>query len=492
MRPIDDDSPAAGKGALALVALAGIASVELYVVVFFAQRSLSTAGRTTPVMPALATYLLATLALFAAYLLVLRLCRTGKLQAAGVRRLALIAPISFYLVALPVRPSLSIDVLSYISHGAIVVELHQNPYLTPSSAIAQTPLGPALATYGWRPVHPVSPYGPLWTDVEVLAVEILRGPYARLVALKLVTSLASLAAAAAIWAILGRFRPDARLLGTLAYLWNPMIVCEVAADGHNDALMALLVLVALALTVRRPVAGFVATILAALTKYVPLVFLPAQAIYVWRTQPNVRRRARAASVAFGLVVCLAVAAFAPFWAGARTFAGVLTSATATGTASTETIVREALSDLMPGVNLDWPLRVAAAGAFVVFVAVVSRSARDAGSLFRSAAWIGFAYLLASPTYWPWYAVLPVALAAVVPDRPFPLLLIAMSVGARLAAPLDVLFVGGTIGRAEFLLVSWAAGLGIPLLAVCYQAIAARHRPKGLSMARDAETAQERR
>jgi hypothetical protein len=473
-RGVDDNRPAPDKTTLPLVLVAGIASVGLYVVVFVAQRWLSTAGRTTAAMPALATYLVATTALFAVYVLVLRICRAGRFLGTRVRRLALIVPISFYLVAVPFPPTLSIDVLSYISHGAVVVELHQNPYLTPSSAIAQTSLGPALAAYGWRPVHPVSPYGPLWTDLEVFVVALLQGAYARIVALKLATSLASLAAAAAIWAILGRFRPEARLLGTLAYLWNPMIVCEVAADGHNDALMVVLVLVALALTLRRPIAGFVATILAALIKYVPLVFLPAQAVYVWRTQPSLRRRRLVAGVALGLCVCLAVAAFTPFWAGARTFAGVSTSATATGTPSTGTIVRETLSDLAPGVSLDWPIKVAAAGAFVVFVVAVSRSARDARSLFRAAAWIGFAYLLASPTYWPWYAVLPVALAAVVPDRPFPALLLATSVGARLAAPLDVLFVGGTIGRAEFLSLSWAAGLGIPLLVVCHQTIVARN------------------
>ena len=33
-------------------------------------------------------------------------------------------------------------------------------------------LSDALTAHGWRPVHPVSPYGPAWTLVEILALRL--------------------------------------------------------------------------------------------------------------------------------------------------------------------------------------------------------------------------------------------------------------------------------------------------------------------------------
>jgi alpha-1,6-mannosyltransferase len=460
----------AGQGS-ACVLGAAASSLLLYALAFLAQRSLGTGDRTSAA-PALAAYAATTGALFALYVLVVRASRRDGLRSPWSRRLALGAPIAFYAVAVLAPPTLSIDVLSYVAHGAVRVELGANPYVTPASAVAGTALGRDLASYGWRPVHPVTPYGPLWSDVEVAAVEAASGARARLLLLKGAQALASLGAAWAIWTLLGRVRPEHRLAGTLAYLWNPMIVAEVGADGHNDAVMVLLVVLSLALLLRRSAAGFVATTLGALVKYLPLMLLPAQVAFVARDDRTAGRRIRIAAAAATASVAAIVLAFAPYWVGARTFSGLSRSAAAADTGSTVTLAREAISKLA-GTDLGEPLRLAALGAFVVVVALLSMRVRDPRSLLRASAWIGFAALVASPTYWPWYAVLPVALAALVPETPFPALLVAVSAGARAAAPLDVLFVGDALGRGGFLLLSWLFGLGIPAVVLAWTAARGR-------------------
>jgi hypothetical protein len=455
------------------VIVAGAAAASLFTAMFATQRALATEPRRTGL--ALAAYIVATAGLFAIQILLLRACRRGAIRATHTRRVTLALPIAFYAVALIAPPTLSIDVASYVAHGSVRVELGENPYLTPASAVADTPLGSELARYRWRPVHPVSPYGPLWTDIEVAAVSAVGETAGRILILKCVAAAASLAVAALIWFALCGRRLEERLFGTVAYLWNPMIVAEIAGDGHNDALMTLLVLAALALTLRRPIVAGVASTAAALTKYVPLLFLPAQAVYIWRTERAPGRRLRIAAVSGSIGAALAVVAFAPYWVGARTFQGLSESAGASGTAATTTILGETVSRL-PGLPDGGPaLRVIAFSALLAVVAIASASVRTGPGLFRAAAWIAFAFLLASPTYWPWYAVLPVALAAAVPDRPFPFLLLAASIGARLAAPLDVLYVGGAIDRSVFLVGAWVTGLGLPAVALVRHAVGRRVR-----------------
>ena len=42
---------------------------------------------------------------------------------------------------------------------------------------------------------------------------------------------ASFVSAWAIWAILGRVRPGDQLIGTVLYLWNPLVIIEFAGEG---------------------------------------------------------------------------------------------------------------------------------------------------------------------------------------------------------------------------------------------------------------------
>ena len=47
--------------------------------------------------------------------------------------------------------------------------------------------------------------------------------------MKLPALLGALGSAALIWRILGMVRPRLRLLGTIAFVWNPVVIAELAA-----------------------------------------------------------------------------------------------------------------------------------------------------------------------------------------------------------------------------------------------------------------------
>lgn len=408
-----------------------------------------------------AIFVVTTLLLFFLFArLLLQVWRDPPARAARV--LAIAFPVAFNLLLVFVPPSLSIDLLSYVSHGYIATTLNGNPHVDPSSSVAQTSLGPELARYGWRPVHPASPYGPLWTRVEAAVVRVFDGVWNQLIAMKLVLVAASFGSALLIWKILGDVRPEHQLVGTLAYLWNPLIVVEVAAEGHNDLFMVFFILLALLLTIRgRGSGGLVAMVLGVLTKYVPLLFMPMQVVYLWRARSTTTRFAKQISVGVVAAAILATVLFTGLWVGTATFGAVRAAAEPGSSGSTRTMVELALSRIGTW-SVESIVDDVVMFAFAVLTFVVASFVKGKGDLLRACAIVSLAYVfVASASYWPWYAVLPAALLAMTPTTNALVLLFAVSLGSRLSGPLDVLFVDGVIGRNVYFAITWVLAIGLP-------------------------------
>ena len=404
-----------------------------------------------------------SIGLFALYGWLIAICRRRKLWSAGVRWLALGLPVLFNLTLLLGPPATSIDVMSYISHGHIEAA-GGNAYVEPSSSLAGSSIGSRLESFGWRPVHPVSPYGPLWSQIETTTTRV--GSVNEMItAFKALAIAFSLGSAALIWMILGRVHPQHQLFGTILYLWNPLIVIELAGEGHNDAAVVFFVLLGLILTIRRrPGGAILATSAGILTKYLPLLFVPLQAVYLWRPQVNSRHFFRSVIIGATAGLVLAVVAFAPRWAGVETFEGVRLTGQLGNTGSTPTLLLHGLSRVVPSSGATVVVSVITMGGLVAWLWWQAKMVIDAVTLLRAYAAVAVVYMLvASPSFWPWYAVLPVALMALVPEAAFLTLLLAVSIGARLVAPLDTLYVAEVIDRGSFLLTTWSMALGLPLV-----------------------------
>jgi Gpi18-like mannosyltransferase len=268
-----------------------------------------------------------------------------------------------------------------------------------------------------------------------------------MVLLKFVVVAASLGTAYFIWSFLGRTSPSTQILGVLAYLWNPMILAEFAGEGHNDALIVLFVIAALAACAAgRPATSMVAQMLGILTKYISLMFCPAQLVFFWRTRRGVARLALEVAAASTFVAAIAIALYSHLWAGSHTFDGLLRRAQPISSASPFGAVNWILRR-SPWASVAAPLTVACVTLpLLVLVAWVSWKVRDAADLARAFAWISLGYVLvASPDYWPWYACMPVTLIIISDVSRLLWLAILMSFTARLCAPLDVIRDHGFLG-----------------------------------------------
>ncbi len=471
------------RRALSPILCIGGCSGLLYLVVYVMQEAifrngllLSFAGVTvrgdTASVPWLLTqyavYCGATVALFALYAWLLALCRRGYFRDRRVCMLALLFPVLFNFGLLFGRPHFSIDLFDYLSYGYLGSIPGGNPYVQPSFVMEHFPFGGQLVAFGWRPIHGLTPYGALWTWCEIAVMRLTEDAGTAVLLLKGLVIAASLGSAALIWAILGWVRPAHQLLGTLIYLWNPVIIVEFAAEGHNDALMILCILAALFLAVRtRPALALAMLLLGVLTKYVPVILLPAQMRYlwsVWRKRPD---RARLIPLLLlGLLVGLALAAllYRPLWVGVATFRGLreesakVVNASSTAGALYAALAHSplrAMAGVLTAVLLD--------GAFALYVLLTGWRVRNARSLLRTCAAVAVVYVLvASPAYWPWYVALPIALLALCPDDLFLPITLIVSIGARLVAPLEVMENRGFITLQVSHAATAAIGVALPL------------------------------
>ena len=226
----------------------------------------------------IATHIALYLALSIFYLAAVFVITRPASPSTGSRRLiGLIwsAAILFRLTAVSLPPTLSQDLTRYRWQGKLQAA-GGNPY----TSIPEDPKWASLRDSTWNEVNRKdlpSVYGPLlettyavWyrlvsavTADEALQVGLFKIPFALC---------DMLAAAALMWLLNSLALPAAWVL---VYLWSPLIVVEFWAQGHNDTLVILLLVLALATAYRnRWTAAFSCLSLAALAKFWPAILFP--------------------------------------------------------------------------------------------------------------------------------------------------------------------------------------------------------------------------
>jgi hypothetical protein len=201
--------------------------------------------------------------------------------------------------------------------------------------------------------------------------------------------------------------------------------------------MVVLALLGLYATLRtRLASAAVAGTLAALTKYLSLMLLPAQLVFLWRTAANPtllrRRLGFAALVAAGLVVAL----FAPFWAGLRTLEGLRVMGQPGPWPTVTGLIYRYVERSWPALDGGTVATLLVTGGFLAYLLHAALGVRDARSLLSASARTALAFaLVASPVFYPWYAVLPIALVALVPEASYLAVMLALTVASRVVAPL---------------------------------------------------------
>ena len=144
-------------------------------------------------------------------------------------------------------PGTAVDVFGYVAHGRLLAQHLANPFVVAPDRFPLDPILPYLAF----PDEP-SQYGPAWVVLSGAFAALGHGSLATEVLLyKAMGAAAQIGGAVLIYLIAARLGATTAMARVSAYLylWNPMIVFEFAAEGHNDALMILCLLAALAMCV---------------------------------------------------------------------------------------------------------------------------------------------------------------------------------------------------------------------------------------------------
>ncbi len=445
----------------------GISAVTavLYFATWLLEASLSHQAATSLWLFAL--YAGTTLLIFWAYGSLVAISRRNELPGRA-RWWALLVPVGLNLIFLAWAPTLSQDTLSYLAQGLLGYLPDSNPLLDAVQEVRDTPFGSQLTARGWTTSPGITPYGILWTRVEMLVVAASgTNITAGLLLFKAIAMVASLGSAGLIWQVLGRINPPLQWAGTLAYLWNPLVLTEFAVEGHNDAVMIFFSIAAFAAAITsRPTVSLLAQLLGAISKYISILFLPPQIAFLWRTQPDKRRLVAQALVAALLIMALLVLLYAPLWAGLHSLDGLLNRHYPYGAVTFYGISRGVLhhTALKPIAGpVTTALVVSLLLALIAWCTVRVRSAED---LARSCAWIALAFLLvASPDYWPWYACMAIAWICLGDlDRLFWLVLL-LSLAGRLTGPLDIMRVAGLLGGGLEKGLTTGLGALLPLFAL---------------------------
>ncbi|MGA7730729.1 MAG: hypothetical protein WCD37_05600 [Chloroflexia bacterium] len=274
-----------------LVALGGVSGIAYYL--GFVRPYLLSDYYARPLMdlakingytgPAANSWAFTWIVLFACYYAAFRVCPPAEGVTRLFRRFALILicgwAVFFSINLLFMYPVGAADLFDQIFRARLTAQYGYNPFTTLPSSLAGDPFQPYVA---WR--GDPSPYGPVWESLAA-AVSFLAGSnlWANLIEFKLLVMLAYGVSVGLTYGILRTVKPEWALRGTLLFAWNPLVLFEVAGNGHNDAVVVMFMLAAVFFLVRaRRVAVLPMLVAGALTKFVPVLLVPIAVGALWR------------------------------------------------------------------------------------------------------------------------------------------------------------------------------------------------------------------
>ena len=403
-----------------------------------------------------ALFIFSVITLFALYAAAYRLCRGWR--SPGVGMTIGVCGLLSALLLIQVYPIGANDLFGYITAGELLAHYDLNPMVYPASHVPNLPFAEYNA-YAHIPPN----YGPVWTWIEGLVVWIAGKPDLLRLTLgfKAVAVLGFGAACLVLGPVLRRRVPDELNAGLVVLAWNPLVLFEVAVNGHNDIWIGLLLLCAVLLWET----GHLLWLLVPLA-LVPLIKLPAGAVLplffvaAWRLQPAGPRRLRFLLTGGATVVAVVAVSYLSLPEGIKGLANL--------GGRTDLFTHSLPAVIKLGLQLITEERMAAllagGATALAFGGYALWQLRNAWQTPQEAVRLAFnvlLFLLLVCISWfqPWYLLWIVPLAAVYPrrDAPFQAGLFALCASWSYVV---FGFVWFWIGRFS----SWGNGLGIELMA----------------------------
>lgn len=381
---------------------------------------------------------------------------SGLISRRFIMRSTLIIGLLFMLVPVVTSP----DLYSYIAYARIGIIYHMNPLTTIPQAIHNDVI---YSYVSW--VDQPSAYGPAWTLLTCFfqLITSLCGLGNLILSMVLILRawglFMHLCSVALIWSIGGSLQrlhgivsQEKRLLATLAFAWNPLLLLEACTNAHNDTTLLFLMLLAiwflvsvqiepdrtiiprwmlrlgnrLSPTTRARLVYLTPSLLLALgtcLKINLVLLAPGLFFYQWlqTTGQPLRQRLKRAGSSIASYTALIIILYAPFWQGGAIFT---VFATNPGTSRTINTFADSAAHLYNSVSAMFGFPVGAPigspaerfihtlsiGLFVLIYAVLCWQILRNPSLLRNIhgliRWMAITWLLycsiGSPWFWPWY------------------------------------------------------------------------------------------
>lgn len=364
----------------------------------------------------------------AGFLLVVRAAWRGEVSAGWVLGLAA----AYHLVVLFLPLLGSRDVFSYAMYGRIASVYRANPYvLTP----ADFPSDPWFGFIGPKWAGTPAVYGPGFTAMSSLVTRVAGEMWVTLLAFRVIVVAASLATVAIAARLAGQLRPARRAFAAAMIGLNPVVLFMAVAGDHNDVLLGLAVIGALALLAsRRPLLATAMLTLGMLVKAPAALPLLLCIVVAVASEPSARR-VRTLLAHLGLVLGLVALVAAAFLQTEDPSLGLVELSGHTGWLAVSSTVARLTRAGGSGDPVAVAVRVACSVVLVGIVAGIAvrlgRRAALRGSvdpLAQGAGW-GWSLLaltLLAPVLLPWYLAWSLPLAWLLPRTPRIILLVLSS------------------------------------------------------------------
>jgi hypothetical protein len=333
------------------------------------------------------------------------------------------------------------DAFLYGLFGRLVTLYHLNPYTVMLATFRHDAFQQAYLASIPTTLNTPLP-GPVWMDLCIPVALLAQGSLANvLLGFRLIGLIAHLANSVLIWLILSRFKPETRLAGTVLYAWNPLVLLFSVNGMHLDLVVLMLILLAIfSLQHSAPMLAWIFLILAMLINPLCVLILPFFIRFIAK-QVGARSVSARSNVLWWLAtLCISVVvivlAYLPYWQGwgAAGFLGSMQQAFlpdfalhSLDAALLGLPVRLPAALLWLFAPQHWVLFAAIAVACLLLLGLWLADTLKHVVLFSACIWLALFILL--PISWPWYVLLPFALALCSTDRRTVLLALLLVFGA---------------------------------------------------------------
>ncbi len=330
----------------------------------------------------------------------------------------------------------SSDIFSYIAYARMEIIYHLNPLTSVPAAIHTDLIYPGLY---WK--YQPSAYGPTWAIITGLAqccigITGSAGIVPMVFALRLLGLASHLGSTMLIWSISGQLQritgiisPQKRMRAALAFAWNPLLLFEACVNGHNDALLLLLILLTLWLLLRKPqltvktlLPAAIIFAIATCLKINIIIFIPGLLLLLWMQHPrNILHILLTSATYLAIVILL----YAPYWQQGAVLHILSVNPATSRTVNTPYDLLSQLYNALAGVRthlnaqgepaatpIELFTHIISAALFVPIYALLcwraTRNSTRIHTIPRLIPWMALVWLLycliGSPWFWSWYIV----------------------------------------------------------------------------------------